>query len=122
MLDFDKGGFGCGRGGVWDKALRCGKWRWWGTAEEEELRDSEAVDKLRETGGIGMIIDEILCVFAYIPCPILFLPLELLSQPQIEYTFSSIGVALHRITTDYESGYYKVKFSEASWNKLNFGW
>ena len=37
-----------------------------GLAEEDELRDSEAMDKVRETGGIMMIIGEILCLFAYI--------------------------------------------------------
>ena len=31
--------------------------------EEDELRYSEAVEKLRETGGSGMIIGEILCLF-----------------------------------------------------------
>ena len=31
--------------------------------EEDELKDSEVVEKARETGGIGMIIGEILCLF-----------------------------------------------------------
>ena len=31
--------------------------------EEDELRDSEVVEKAREMGGIGMIIGEILCLF-----------------------------------------------------------
>ena len=90
-------------------------------AEEDELRDSEAVDKVRETGGIGMIIGEILCLFAYIACPLFLPPLDLWSQPQIHYAVTSIGVALHRITTDLDSRYWNVKFSETSWNKLNFG-
>ena len=85
------------------------------------MRDLEAVVKVIEAGGIGMIIGEILCLFAYIACPLLLTPLELWSHPQINYAVTSIGVALHRITTDLESGYWKVKFSEASWNKLNFG-
>ena len=34
--------------------------------EEYKLRDLEAVDKVRETGNTGMIIGEILCLFAYI--------------------------------------------------------
>ena len=83
------------------------------------MRDSEAVEKVRETGGIGMIIGEILCLFAYIACPLLLLPLELQSHPQMKYTFTNIGMALHRIITDLDSRYCKVKFSDASWNKLN---
>ena len=90
-------------------------------AEEDELRGSEAVGKLIETGCIGMIIGEILCLFAYIACPLFLLPLEMWSHPQINYAFKSIGVDLHRITTNVDSGYWKVKFSEASWNKLGFG-
>ena len=35
-------------------------------AEEDELRNLEAVENVRETGGIGMVIGEILCLFAYI--------------------------------------------------------
>ena len=85
------------------------------------MRDSEAVDKVREMGGIGMIIDDILCLFAYIACPLFLLFLELWSQSQTNYAVTSIGVAQHRITTELDSGYWKVKFSEASWNKLNFG-
>ena len=45
-------------------------------AEEDELRYLEVLYKARETGGIGMIISEILCVFAYIACPIFLLPLK----------------------------------------------
>ena len=30
---------------------------------EQELKDSEVVEKARVTGGIGMIICEILCLF-----------------------------------------------------------
>ena len=89
--------------------------------EENELRNSEAVDKVRETGGIGMIISDILCLFAYIFCPLFLLPLELWSHPQIDYAITSIGVFLNRITTDLDSGYWKVNFSESSWNKINFG-
>ena len=85
------------------------------------MRDSEVVENMIETGGIGMIIGEILCLFAYISCPLFLLPYEFWSQPQIDYGVTNIGVALHRITTDLDSGYWKVKFSEASWNKLNFG-
>ena len=39
------------------------------------LRDLEAVDKLIETGSIGMIIDDIMCLFAYIAFPLFLLPL-----------------------------------------------
>ena len=84
------------------------------------MRDSEAIDKVVETGGIGMIIGEILCLFSYIACTLLLLPHELWSNPKIEYEITSIGVDLHRITTKFESGYWKAKFIEASWNKLNF--
>ena len=31
--------------------------------KEDELRDSEAAEKMRETGGSGMIISDILCLF-----------------------------------------------------------
>ena len=51
--------------------------------EEEELRCSEALVKVREMGGSGIIIGEILCLFAYIACPLFLLPLEWWSQPQI---------------------------------------
>ena len=43
-------------------------------AGEEKLRGLEAVDKVIETGGIGMIIGEILCLFAYMYCPLSFSP------------------------------------------------
>ena len=82
---------------------------------------SEAVEKVRETGGIRMVISEILCLFAYIACPLFFIPLDFWGQPQIDYAVTNIGMALHRINTNLDSGYWKVKFSEASWNKLNFG-
>ena len=72
-------------------------------------------------GSIGMIIGEILCLFAYITFPLLLLSLELWSQPQIDYVVTSIGVDIRRIATELDSRYWKVKFSEASWNKLNFG-
>ena len=39
--------------------------------EEDEFRDSEVVEKVRETGGIGMIIGEILCLFLLRKLPIL---------------------------------------------------
>ena len=44
-------------------------------AEEDELKDSEVVEKARETGGIGMIIGEILCLFLLQKLPILLSPL-----------------------------------------------
>ena len=84
---------------------------WWRTAEGVKLRFSEAVDKVRETGGIGMIISEILCLFVYITYPLFLLPHGFWSQPQIDYAVTSIGVALHRITTNLDYGYWKVKFS-----------
>ena len=68
-----------------------------------------------------MIISEILCFFDYIACPLFLLPLDWSSQPQIYFDVTSIGVVLHIITTNLESGYWKVKFSDALWNKLNFG-
>ena len=45
--------------------------------EEEELRDSEAVENLRKTGGSRMIIGEILCLFLLKTIPILLAPLSL---------------------------------------------
>ena len=68
------------------------------------MRDLGVVDKVRETGGIGMIISEILCLFAYIACPLFLLPLEFWSQTQLDYAVTSIEVDLHRITTGLESG------------------
>ena len=76
---------------------------------------------MREMGGIGMITGDILCLFAYIYCPPFLLPLEMWSQLQIEYAVTRIGVDLHINNTGLDSVYWKVKFSEASWNKLNFG-
>ena len=76
---------------------------------------------MRDTGGIGMIIGEILCLFFYIVFPLFLLRLQLWIQPQIEYNVTIIGVDVHRITTNIDFRYWKVKFSEASWNKLNFG-
>ena len=46
------------------------------SAEEDELRDSGVVEKARETGGIGMIIDEILCLFLLRKLPIFISPLS----------------------------------------------
>ena len=43
-------------------------------AEEDELMDSEVVEKARETGGIGMIIGEILCFILLQKLPILIAP------------------------------------------------
>ena len=68
-----------------------------------------------------MIIGDILCLFAYIASSLLFLSLELWSLTKIGYAVTSIGVDLHRITTDLDYGYWKVKFSDASWNNINFG-
>ena len=68
-----------------------------------------------------MIIGEILCLFAYIIFPLFLLPHEFWSHPQIDYVVTNIGLDMHIITTDLESGYWKFKLSEASWNKLNFG-
>ena len=42
----------------------------------DELKDSEVVGKARETGGIGMIIGEILCLFLLRKLPILLAPLS----------------------------------------------
>ena len=39
------------------------------------MRDLEAVEKVRETGGSGMIIGEILCLFLLRNFPILLAPL-----------------------------------------------
>ena len=52
-----------------------------------------------------MIIGEILCLFAYIACPLFLLSLELWIQPKIDYAVTSIGVVLNRITTNLDSGY-----------------
>ena len=40
------------------------------------LRDYEAAEKVRETGGRGMIIGEILCLFLLRKLPILLAPLS----------------------------------------------
>ena len=61
-----------------------------------------------------MIIGYILCLLAYIYCPILLLFLEFWSQPQIDDVVTSIGLDMQRITTNLEYGYWKFKFSEAS--------
>ena len=68
------------------------------------MRDPETVDKVIEIGGIRTIIGEILCLFAYIACPLLLLLLELWIQTKIDYAVASIGVLLHRITTNLDSG------------------
>ena len=57
-------------------ALRCQWWKRWVSAEEDELRYSEAVEKVRETGGSGMIIGEILCLFLLRKLPISLPPLS----------------------------------------------
>ena len=43
--------------------------------EEDELRDSEAVGKVRETGSSGMVISGILCLFLLQKFPILLAPI-----------------------------------------------
>ena len=48
------------------------------------MRDFEAVEKVRETGGSGIVICEILCLFAYISCPVFLLPLVWWSQKKID--------------------------------------
>ena len=68
------------------------------------MRNSEAMDKVRETGSIRMIIGEILCLFSYIAFPLFLLPLELWSHPQIEHAVTSIGLDLHIIITNLDSG------------------
>ena len=73
------------------------------------MRDLEVVGKVRETGGTMMIISKVLYLFDYIDCPLFLLPLEWWSQPQINYAVTIIGVDLRRITTDLDSGYWKVK-------------
>ena len=60
-------------------------------------------------------------MFAHVACPLFLLPLEWWSHPKIDYAVTSIAVALHITTTDLEYRYWKVKFSDASRNKLNFG-
>ena len=50
-------------------------------AEEDELRDSEVVEKARETGGNVMIIGEILCLFLLQKLPILLVPLSFSPLP-----------------------------------------
>ena len=53
-------------------------------AEEEMLKDLEGVDKVRDMGGIRMVIDDILCLFDYIACTLLLISLELWSQTKID--------------------------------------
>ena len=43
--------------------------------EEDELRDSDAVEKVRETGDSDIIIGEIMCLFLLQKLPILLAPL-----------------------------------------------
>ena len=50
---------------------------------EKKLGGLEEVDKVRETGISKMVIGDMLCLFAYIACPILLLPLVCGSQLQI---------------------------------------
>ena len=45
--------------------------------EEDDLRDSEALEKVRETGGSRMIIGEILCLFLLQKFLLLLAPLSL---------------------------------------------
>ena len=52
--------------------------------EEDKLIDLEAVDKVIEMGDSGMIIGEILCLFAYTACPLFLLPLEWWIHPKID--------------------------------------
>ena len=85
------------------------------------MKYSEAVDKVRETCVIGMIIGEILCLFAYIDYTLFLIPLELWIRLRINFSVTIIRVSLHRITINPDYGYWKIKFSEASWKKLNFG-
>ena len=72
--------------------------------EAEKLIDSEAVDKVKETGDSEIIIGDILCLFTYVACPLFLLLLECWSQLQIDYVVTIIGVALHRITTGIDYG------------------
>ena len=44
--------------------------------DEDELRDLEVVERARETGDIGMIIGEVLCLFLLQKLPILIAPLS----------------------------------------------
>ena len=81
--------------------------------DEDEMRYLEAVDKVKETGGSGVISGVILCLFVYIDFPIFLLPLKLWIQPYIDCAFTSIKLYLNIITTDLDSRYWKVKFSEA---------
>ena len=53
-------------------------------AEEDELRDSDVVDKMRETGGRRMTIGDILSLFAYIAYSLLILPFVWWIQLQID--------------------------------------
>ena len=75
VSDFGRGGFGCDGGGCgYDVTTLMG--RRWGSEEKEELRDSEAVEKVRGTGGSRMIIGNILCLFLLRKIPILLAPLS----------------------------------------------
>ena len=74
VSDFGRGGLGCDvEGGA--TSLRCQWWRQWGSAEKDELRESEVVEKVKVMDGSGMIIGEILCLFLLLKLPILLVPL-----------------------------------------------
>ena len=66
------------------------------------MRGLEAVDKIIETGVSGMIIGEILCLFAYIACLILLLPLEWWSQTQINESGKGKNQGWDRPSHQYE--------------------
>ena len=46
------------------------------SGEEDEVRDSEAMEKVIERGGSGMIIGELFCLFSLRKFPILIAPLS----------------------------------------------
>ena len=72
MLDFGRGGFSCGGG--WGYGVTMLMVEAVGISGGGHSNIFEAVEKARETGCIGMIIGDILCLFLLQKLPILIDP------------------------------------------------
>ena len=72
-------------------------------AEEDELRDLEVADKERETGGSGIIIGDILCLFDYTDCPLFSPPLNVgVSHKSMKQAkrYTKAGIVRHENNQD----------------------